>query len=68
VERTKNNPRNDPRYDVKADKDGLYHCPYVGTEGCSHKPTKQKCIYAYVSHAYPHIYSNHHLVRTWIPT
>ncbi|KAK5326057.1 hypothetical protein LTR70_002322 [Exophiala xenobiotica] len=46
VERTKNNPRNDPRYDVKADKNGLYHCPYVGTEGCTHKPTKQKCIYA----------------------
>ena len=48
-ERTKTNPRSDPRYDVKADNDGLFHCPFAGTEGCTHQPTKQKCIYAYVS-------------------
>ena len=68
VERTKNNPRNDPRYDVKPDKAGLYHCPYVGTEGCTHKPTKQKCIYAYVFPTRMQVVSNYHLGRTWTPT
>lgn len=49
MERVKHNPRNDPRYEEKADKDGYFHCPYASTaEGCSHRPTKQKCIYAYV--------------------
>lgn len=46
MERAKNNPRNDPRYDAKPDKDGFYHCPFTGTEGCTHQATKQKCIYA----------------------
>lgn len=41
------NPRNDPRYNQKADKDGYYYCPFR-VEGCNHKLTKQKCIYAYV--------------------
>lgn len=51
MERVKHNPRNDPRYEEKADKDGYFHCPYASTqEGCSHRPTKQKCIYAYVHH------------------
>lgn len=45
MERIKNNPRNDPRYEEKADKNGFYHCPYAA-DGCNHKPTKQKCIYA----------------------
>ncbi|KAK5086373.1 hypothetical protein LTR05_003541 [Lithohypha guttulata] len=45
MERSKHNPRNDPRYDVKPDKDGNYHCPYAA-DNCNHKPTKQKCIYA----------------------
>jgi len=46
MDKTKNNPRNDPRYDSKADKDGYYHCPFAHEGTCSHKPTKQKCIYA----------------------
>lgn len=47
IGRVKVNPRNDPRYDAKPDKDGYYHCPYAkGPEVCTHKPTKQKCIYA----------------------
>lgn len=44
----KSNPRNDPRYENKPDKDGLYHCPFVHGESCTHAPTKQKCIYAWV--------------------
>lgn len=41
--------RNDPRYDIGPDKDGYYHCPMVSDGSCNHKPTKQKCIYAYVT-------------------
>ena len=26
-------------------KDGLYHCPFAATEGCTHKPEKLKCNY-----------------------
>lgn len=46
IERTRNNPRSDRRYDAKPDADGYYHCPYAASENCNHKPTKQKCIYA----------------------
>lgn len=46
IEKAKNNPRNDPRYDAKPDKDGYYHCPFTREGTCTHKPTKQKCIYA----------------------
>lgn len=45
-ERGKGNPRNDPRYEAKPDKNGNYHCPYAREGACQHKPTKQKCIYA----------------------
>ncbi|KIX04064.1 uncharacterized protein Z518_07617 [Rhinocladiella mackenziei CBS 650.93] len=37
--------RSDPLYEAKADKDGLYHCPMFKEAKCTHKPTKQKCIY-----------------------
>lgn len=40
--------RSDPRYDISPDKDGNFHCPMLGDGTCNHKPTKQKCIYAYV--------------------
>ncbi|KAH7120114.1 hypothetical protein B0J13DRAFT_165422 [Dactylonectria estremocensis] len=26
-------------------EDGLYHCPWEGTQGCNHKPEKLKCKY-----------------------
>lgn len=39
--------RNDPRYDAKPDRDGLYHCPFdKGADKCNHQATKQKCIYS----------------------
>ncbi|ETN43226.1 uncharacterized protein HMPREF1541_02385 [Cyphellophora europaea CBS 101466] len=38
--------RSDPLYDMKPDKDGLYHCPKKNELNCTHKPTKQKCIFA----------------------
>lgn len=38
--------RSDPLYDMKPDKDGLYHCPKKTEGNCNHKPTKQKCIFA----------------------
>lgn len=67
MERTKHNPnpRNDPRYEEKADKDGYFHCPYFA-EGCTHKPTKQKCIYAYVysNHVLTILGPNHDVVKT----
>lgn len=37
--------RSDPLYEAKADKDGWYHCPMFKKLKCTHKPTKQKCIY-----------------------
>ena len=39
--------RNDPRYDAKPDRNGLYHCPFnKGADKCNHQATKQKCIYS----------------------
>ena len=39
--------RNDPLYDRKPDKNGLYHCPFnKKADKCNHEPTKQKCIYS----------------------
>ena len=32
-------------YQVGPGVDGLYHCPYAATEGCTHKPEKLKCNY-----------------------
>lgn len=38
--------RSNPLYDARPDKDGWYHCPMVDDYKCSHKPTRQKCVYA----------------------
>ena len=32
-------------YQAVPKEDGLYHCPYTGTEGCSHQAEKLKCNY-----------------------
>ncbi|KAI9799730.1 MAG: hypothetical protein M1833_003849 [Piccolia ochrophora] len=32
-------------YQASPEADGLYHCPYEGTEGCDHKASKLKCNY-----------------------
>jgi hypothetical protein len=37
--------RSDPLYEAKPGKDGFFHCPMFGDPKCTHKPTKQKCIY-----------------------
>lgn len=39
------NARDHPFYKVEAHKDGLYHCPFVTTDECTHKPEKLKCNY-----------------------
>jgi hypothetical protein len=39
--------RNNPLYNAKPDKDGLYRCPFIKrADKCNHQPTKQKCIYS----------------------
>ena len=39
--------RNNPLYNAKPDKDGLYRCPFTKrADKCNHQPTKQKCIYS----------------------
>ena len=43
-----NTARDHPYYqNVSVQADGLYHCPWEGQEGCSHKPEKLKCNYEY---------------------
>ncbi|KAL8910242.1 MAG: hypothetical protein Q9171_004443 [Xanthocarpia ochracea] len=37
--------REHPFYQVGPKEDGLYHCPFTGTDDCSHKPEKLKCNY-----------------------
>ncbi|KAL8905910.1 MAG: hypothetical protein Q9207_002347 [Kuettlingeria erythrocarpa] len=37
--------REHPLYQVGPKEDGLYHCPFSGSEDCSHKPEKLKCNY-----------------------
>ncbi|KAL9013742.1 MAG: hypothetical protein Q9173_001586 [Seirophora scorigena] len=37
--------REHPLYQVGPKEDGLYHCPFAGSEDCSHKPEKLKCNY-----------------------
>lgn len=37
--------REHPLYHVGPKEDGLYHCPFAGSEECSHKPEKLKCNY-----------------------
>ncbi|KAL8841513.1 MAG: hypothetical protein Q9170_000896 [Blastenia crenularia] len=32
-------------YQVGPMQDGLYHCPFAGSDDCSHKPEKLKCNY-----------------------
>ncbi|KAI9714474.1 MAG: hypothetical protein M1820_000435 [Bogoriella megaspora] len=32
-------------YSAAPQQDELYHCPYVASENCQHKPTKLKCVY-----------------------
>ncbi len=32
-------------YQAAPQADGLYHCPYVTSDNCSHRPTKLKCNY-----------------------
>lgn len=41
--------RTDPLYSAKPSKDGSYHCPFLTSERCQHKPTKLKCNYECVS-------------------
>jgi hypothetical protein len=36
--------RSHPLYQASA-QDGSYHCPFIATTGCNHKPTKLKCNY-----------------------
>ncbi|TQV99881.1 C2H2 finger domain-containing protein [Cordyceps javanica] len=39
-------PREDHRYkNAVRGSDGLFHCPWEGQPGCSHKPEKLKCNY-----------------------
>ncbi|KAL8709562.1 MAG: hypothetical protein Q9220_005654 [cf. Caloplaca sp. 1 TL-2023] len=42
---TNTNAREHPLYQVGPKEDGLYHCPFAGSEECSHKPEKLKCNY-----------------------
>ena len=37
--------REDPLYKAVPQEDGLYHCPYAATGGCSKSPEKLKCNY-----------------------
>ena len=37
--------REHPLYQIGPKEDGLYHCPFAGSEDCSHKPEKLKCNY-----------------------
>lgn len=37
--------REHPLYQVGPKEDGLYYCPFAGSEDCSHKPEKLKCNY-----------------------
>ena len=32
-------------YQVGPQNDGLYHCPFEGEDGCTHKAVKLKCNY-----------------------
>lgn len=34
-----------PLYQATTQSDDLYHCPFEGQSGCTHKPTKLKCNY-----------------------
>ena len=40
--------RNHEWYQRPVGKDGLYHCPLEGQEGCNHRPETLKCNYQYV--------------------
>ena len=43
-----NTARDHPLYqNVTPKADGLYHCPWAGQDGCTHKPEKLKCNYEY---------------------
>ena len=37
--------REHPHYQAGPLADGLYHCPFAKSEGCSHRPEKLKCNY-----------------------
>ena len=37
--------RNNELYQIGPKKDGLYHCPFETSDGCTHKPEKLKCNY-----------------------
>ena len=39
------NARENPLYKAVPKEDGLYHCPFAATEGCSKTPEKLKCNY-----------------------
>ena len=39
------NARENPLYKVVPQEDGLYHCPFAITDGCSKSPEKLKCNY-----------------------
>lgn len=54
-----NTARDHPYYhNVSVQADGLYHCPWEGQEGCSHKPEKLKCNYEYeFSISRPHVFN-----------
>ncbi|KAL8694788.1 MAG: hypothetical protein Q9218_000634 [Villophora microphyllina] len=42
---TNTTAREHPLYQVGPKEDGLYHCPFAGTDDCTHKPEKLKCNY-----------------------
>ena len=44
-ERETSTARTHPFYQAAPREDGLYHCPFIGTEGCSHQAEKLKCNY-----------------------
>jgi hypothetical protein len=37
--------RTHPFYKIKANKDGLYYCPFAEIDNCEHKAEKLKCYY-----------------------
>ena len=39
------NARENPLYKAVPQEDGLYHCPFAATDGCSKSPEKLKCNY-----------------------
>ena len=37
--------RQDKLYHIAPGEDGLFHCPFAQTDGCTHEPEELKCNY-----------------------